>query len=95
MKRTRLRPVAKSKQADRRKYAAEARAFIAAAREAKAHCPVMLAIEGRKLLPVDVHHIRGRGPLLRAQEFWIAVSRKGHDWIHANGRAAREKGWLK
>lgn len=43
----------------------------------------------------DIHHIRGRaGNLLRDERFWLAVSRRGHEWIHANMNAARERGWL-
>jgi hypothetical protein len=44
---------------------------------------------------VDVHHKRGRiGLMLIAEEHWMAVSRKAHDWIHANPKEARARGWL-
>ncbi len=31
----------------------------------------------------DIHHLRGRaGQLLLDERYWLAVSRKAHDWIH-------------
>ncbi len=41
----------------------------------------------------DIHHKAGRlGPLLRDQRHWLAICRECHDWIHANGAAARKLG---
>lgn len=58
-------------------------------------CPVMLAIFGEKHQTTDVHHLRGRiGNLLLAEEHWLAVSRQGHDWIHAHPATAYLNGWL-
>jgi hypothetical protein len=43
----------------------------------------------------EIHHKRGRfGSRLNQEEFWLAVSREGHDWIHANPKEAYEKGYL-
>lgn len=43
----------------------------------------------------DVHHVRGRaGLLLGDTRYWLAVSRKVHDWIHANREQAIAKGLL-
>lgn len=48
-----------------------------------------------ELLACDVHHKAGRlGEMLNKVEHWMAVSRKAHTWIHANGREARELGYL-
>jgi hypothetical protein len=58
-------------------------------------CPVMSKLKGKTVRTNDVHHIHGReNDLLLDQEFWLAVSREGHDWIHANPEIAREEGWL-
>lgn len=39
---------------------------------------------------IEVHHKCGRlGPLLTAQELWIALCGGCHRWVHANPDAAR------
>jgi len=44
----------------------------------------------------EVHHISGRrGEKLLDTTDWLAVSRRGHNWIHANPEEAEKKGWLK
>jgi hypothetical protein len=61
-----------------------------------------LALPDNKFCPVypkkrttEVHHMNGRtGDRLLDQEYWLAVSREGHQWIHLNPEEAREKGWL-
>ena len=43
----------------------------------------------------DIHHTRGRaGRLLLNEKFWLAVSRKAHEWIHLNQNEARALGLL-
>ncbi len=43
----------------------------------------------------EVHHIRGRlGSLLMDKRYWMAVSKAGHNWIHAHPKDARVFGWL-
>lgn len=43
----------------------------------------------------QVHHCFGRlGPLLNDQTHWLAVSAKGHAWIHANPADARAQGYI-
>jgi hypothetical protein len=43
----------------------------------------------------EIHHTNGReNEKLNDTEYWIAVSRRGHTWIHENPKEAREKGWL-
>lgn len=43
----------------------------------------------------EIHHTSGReNDRLNDTEYWIAVSREGHIWIHSNPAEARKKGWL-
>ncbi len=43
----------------------------------------------------EIHHMNGReNERLNDTRFWVAVSRAGHTYIHANPLEAREKGWL-
>lgn len=49
----------------------------------------------RNLKTTDVHHKAGRtGELLLDVSFWLAVSRKGHNFIHDNPEFSYSKGWL-
>lgn len=49
----------------------------------------------RNLKTTEVHHKAGRiGELLLASEYWLAVSRKGHNFIHDNPEFSYSKGWL-
>lgn len=48
-----------------------------------------------KLPSVDIHHKAGReGKLLYAVKYFMAVSRKCHDWIESHRSQAEEKGWI-
>jgi hypothetical protein len=43
----------------------------------------------------DLHHSRGRiGRLLNAEEFWMALCRTHHNFVHSNPSQAREMGLL-
>lgn len=43
----------------------------------------------------EVHHKDGReGSLLNQEELWLAVSRRGHEFIHQHPNEARKRGWL-
>lgn len=58
-------------------------------------CPVMSEIFNQTVLATEIHHINGReNERLNDREFWLAVSRKGHQWIHSNPKLSREKKWL-
>jgi hypothetical protein len=58
-------------------------------------CIVMATMHGKTVRCTEVHHKYGReNERLLDQEYWLAVSRKGHQWIHANPKLAREAGWL-
>jgi transcriptional regulator of acetoin/glycerol metabolism len=58
-------------------------------------CVVAEKMLGRKIATRDIHHVRGRaGNLLIASNYWLAVSREGHDWIENHKPEARAQGWL-
>ncbi len=42
----------------------------------------------------DVHHKKGRGKYLLDVSTWMAVSRAGHDAIHADPKKSYEKGYM-
>lgn len=97
--------VSKVRAKEARLYANEARAFVAASIARGESCPVVRCIDslrngvkyGHPISPKlsEIHHRNGRvGKLLRCQKYWMAVSKQGHRWIHANIREAREHGWI-
>ena len=54
------------------------------------YCPVF-----KNKLTTDCHHKKGKiGKLYLYVPFWLAVSREGHNWIHANPKESYKKGWL-
>lgn len=58
-------------------------------------CPVMRKVNSTTVRTTEVHHTNGReNERLTDREYWLAVSREGHQWIHANPEIAREEGWL-
>jgi hypothetical protein len=43
----------------------------------------------------DIHHKAGRtGGGYLDESTWMAVSREGHDWIHAHPKEAEARGWI-
>lgn len=47
---------------------------------------------------VEIHHIfsgKDRDKYYLDESTWMAVSRKGHNWIHEHSKEARELGYLK
>lgn len=63
-----------------------------------------LNLEENKVCPItgnstiEVHHTycgKDRNKYYLDVSTWIAVSRKGHDWIHSNPIESRELGYLK
>jgi hypothetical protein len=84
MKKTRLKPVSK-KRAERLKTYSELRKeFLKGKR-----CPVTGEVA------TEIHHTNGReNERLNDVEFWLAVSREGHEKIHRDPRWARENGFL-
>ena len=65
------------------------------AKDENKFCPVMAQLKNQTVRATEVHHINGReGKRLNDQEYWIGVSREGHQWIHSFPKEARKKGWL-
>ena len=83
MKGTRLAPMSAAKAGWNRKYAAEKRRRMAVTPRCE-RCKVNR--------PKDGHHPVGQCGE-RIMTFFL-VCRECHDWIHANGKEAREGGWL-
>ncbi len=103
--RKRIRRESLARAAETRRYAADARAFVAAAVARGETCPVVAAIaelrEGKKYgWPIcarlnEVHHKFGRqGKLLIWKPGWIAVSKEGHRFLHSNIKIAIKNGWI-
>jgi hypothetical protein len=107
LRRTRLKPMSKKRRKDsaiyskKRKAFLEAHPFCAVWVEAAATRIRVLREAGlgigdiRPLRSCDIHHKAGRsGANYLDESTWMAVSREGHDWIHAHPSEARAKGWL-
>lgn len=63
--------------------------------EENKYCKAGKIIFNETLLTTEVHHKAGRkGKLLNYVPFWLAVSRKAHEWIHANPEQSYELGFL-
>jgi hypothetical protein len=71
---------------ERQIYSVKRRMFL----EQHPKCAVYLDLDA-----TEIHHKNStrHGKLLDDSD-WLAVSRKGHLWIHDNPEAAEEKGWL-
>jgi len=65
------------------------------AREENKICPVILYLEKKDVPTVDIHHVNGRtGERLNDETYFLAVSRRGHTWIHEHPEESRALGWL-
>lgn len=74
-------------------YAKKRKTFLALPENK--YCPVAKAIFNEVKLAREVHHKAGRkGKLLNYVPYWLAVSRKGHNWIHANPKEAYKLDFL-
>lgn len=95
--RKKLKPVSTKRAAELALYRTFKRPEFLAKPENR-YCPVHAAgVMGapRRVRTRDVHHRAGReGKLLLDQRYWLAVSRKGHRWIHDNVGEARKRGWI-
>jgi hypothetical protein len=100
-----IKPISKKRQVTGKEYREKARAFVAAAIARGETCPVVNAIDELRESAIyghpccnrlnEVHHLRGRaGSLLLDERFWMAISKQGHRWVHANMDEARKRGWL-
>jgi hypothetical protein len=58
-------------------------------------CIVMATLHNKTVPATEIHHTNGReNERLTDRMYWLAVSREGHQWIHANPQLAKEQGWL-
>lgn len=81
--RKQIRKVSSARSKRLREYSAKRKVFLAE----NPKCSVFPELKAS-----EVHHTRGRiGRLLNMIEFWVPVSRKGHDWINANPAEARKR----
>lgn len=82
-----IKPVSDKRQKQKSAYLLARKIFLM--EEANKYCPVT----GK--LATEIHHTNGRtNERLNDRQYWLAVSREGHQWIHDNPEEAREKGWL-
>lgn len=82
---------------DRREYRRLAHEFVTDALidPMRQWCPVAKCVFNERILVSQCHHFRGRlGRLLIAKQFWLAVSDKGHRFIHDHIGIARKLGWI-
>jgi hypothetical protein len=81
-----LRGASKKRQREYNQYAKEKKAYLAL------H-PICERCKTKKA--TDLHHKAGRvGQWLCRYEYFAALCRLCHDWLHANGRDARKAGWI-
>lgn len=82
------------------KYNARVREIIADMNAREIPCPVVRDYGNindfwRYQAVTQCHHMAGReGDLLLAEEHWLFVSDKGHNWIHSHPNEARAAGWI-
>src|SRR5947207_1738497 len=90
--RTFISPLSAKRRTQRRAYIKAKARFLAQ----NPWCAWGLAqVPPKRIRASAVHHVRGRaGALLLDERFWLAVSQRGHRWIHDQPEAARELGLL-
>jgi hypothetical protein len=85
-----VRQVSKRRATAMVEYRREVVLYLIAQRKINWRCPVF-----PHQVATEIHHKRGRvGNLLLDKRHWLAVSRDGHNWIHAHPTEARMRGWL-
>ena len=108
MRRTPLRPMSDKRQRESKVYSVNKRAYFDKLRAQQLAdglnpppnapwCEVCIAMKWPREPAVDWHHVHSRGnggPLLQPDEKMLAVSRRGHDYIHEDHSRARRRGWL-
>jgi len=85
MKRSPLKRRSKKKQVQDVEYTKLRRTFLL-------QHPVCEIFENESA--TQVHHKKGRGIHYLDPSSWMAVSDRGHKFIHDNPKIAKEKGWL-
>jgi len=88
-----IKPVSDKRKAETYIYKRLRKAFLA--KPENALCPVARLIFNEQKFAKEIHHKAGRkGKLLNYKPLWLAVSRKGHIWIHDNPSEAYKLGFL-
>lgn len=62
------------------------------------YCPIAKEVFGIQLESTEIHHTfcgKDRAKYFLDKSTWIAVSRKGHNYIHNNVKESYQKDWLK
>lgn len=88
-----IKPMSEKRKAESYIYTKKRKAFLAL--QENQVCIVSKAVFNETRLAREIHHKAGRkGKLLNYVPFWLAVSRKGHNWIHNNPEKAYQLGFL-
>ena len=95
-KQKKIKPIPKFSEKRKREsylYSRKRKTFLA--KDENKICPVAKDIFNETCLATEIHHKAGRiGKLLNYVPHWLAVSRKGHEWIHQNPSEAYKRGYL-
>ena len=82
-----IKPVSDKRAKQKKAYLLAREVFLM--EDCNKYCPVT----GKPA--TEIHHTYGKeNERLLDREYWLAVSREGHVYIHTNPIEAREKGWL-
>lgn len=91
--RTPIRKVSVKRSGELKDYSKLKKEFLS--RDENKFCPVMKHFQDVDMPVTEIHHMNGReGGRLNDTNYWLAVTRVGHSWIHANPKQARELNWL-
>lgn len=83
-KATKIKPVSDKRKKELKTYSEQRKLFLV-----NKICPIT------QETATEIHHIKGRdNKWLNDINYWLAVSRNGHIWIHNNPIEAEEKGYL-
>lgn len=86
-----LNRVSKKRAVQNREYARLRREFLAE----HPFCQIMHVLSLKFIESTEIHHKKGReGTMLNDTEFWMAVSRRGHEIIHNSPEFSYKMGWL-
>lgn len=87
-----IKKVSEKRKAESYLYTKKRKTFLALPENK--YCPVAKAVFNETIEAREVHHKAGRtGKLYLYVPYWLAVSRKGHNWINANPEEALERGF--
>lgn len=90
---TKVKPISDKRKKQEQAYLVANRIFLM--EERNKFCPVMALLHNRTVKTTEVHHKAGReNEMLLDMEYWLAVSREGHEFIHSNHEISYEQGWI-